>query len=68
MKLKKISYFFFNFQKIGSGGSVKRKIKKLWPKLELPTKAGKVILTNKKNLFFCIQHRLISSLFLTAYR
>ena len=23
--------FFFNFQKYGSGGSVKRKIKKLWP-------------------------------------
>ena len=29
---KKISFIlFFNFQKIGSGGSVKRKIKKLWP-------------------------------------
>ena len=24
--------FFFNFQKIGLGGSVKRKIKTLWPK------------------------------------
>ena len=32
IKLKKISFFFFNFQKIGSGGSVKRKIKRLWPK------------------------------------
>ena len=32
IKLKKISFIFiFNFQKIGSGGSVKRKIKKLWP-------------------------------------
>ena len=32
IKLKKnLFYFFFNFQKIGSGGSVKRKIKKLWP-------------------------------------
>ena len=32
-KLKKKLTFFFNFQKIGSGGSVKRKIKKkLWPK------------------------------------
>ena len=30
IKLKNLS--FFNFQKIGSGGSVKRKIKKLWPK------------------------------------
>ena len=29
--MKKISFFFFNFQKVGSGGSVKRKIKKLWP-------------------------------------
>ena len=29
IKLKKISFIFFsNFQKIGSGGSVKRKIKK----------------------------------------
>ena len=28
---KNLVYFFFNFQKIGSGGSVKRKIKKLWP-------------------------------------
>ena len=27
-KMKKIFFFFFNFQKIGSGGSVKRKIKK----------------------------------------
>ena len=28
----KISFFFFNFQKIGSGGLVKRKIKKkFWP-------------------------------------
>ena len=36
MKLKKLSFiFFFNFQKIGSGGSVKRKIKKLWPYLNL---------------------------------
>ena len=24
-------FFFFNFEKNGSGGSVKRKIKKLWP-------------------------------------
>ena len=32
IKLKKnLFYFFSNFQKIGSGGSVKRKIKKLWP-------------------------------------
>ena len=31
IKLKKIFSFFSNFQKIGSGGSVKRKIKKLWP-------------------------------------
>ena len=31
IKLKRISDFFFNFQKIGSGGSVKRKINKLWP-------------------------------------
>ena len=31
IKLKKIS-LFFNFQKIGSEGSVKRKIKELWPK------------------------------------
>ena len=31
IKLKKSLLFFFNFQKIGSGGSVKRKIKKLWP-------------------------------------
>ena len=30
IKLKKKSLLFFNFQKIGSGGSVKRKIKKLW--------------------------------------
>ena len=29
--LKKISFIFFNFQKIGSGGSVKQKIEKLWP-------------------------------------
>ena len=31
IKLKKIS-FIFQFSKNGSGGSVKRKIKKLWPK------------------------------------
>ena len=30
---KKYFYFFFNFRKFGSVGSVKRKIKKLWPKL-----------------------------------
>ena len=30
-KIEKKSSFFFNFKKIGSGGSVKRKIKKLWP-------------------------------------
>ena len=30
-ELKKIFFFSFNFQNIGSGGSVKRKIKKLWP-------------------------------------
>ena len=28
---KKYFYFFFNFRKFGSVGSVKRKIKKLWP-------------------------------------
>ena len=27
---KNVFYFFFNFQKFGSGGSVQRKIKKLW--------------------------------------
>ena len=31
-KIEKNLSFFFNFQKIGSDGSVKRKIKKLWPK------------------------------------
>ena len=31
-KKKSLLFIFFNFQKIGSGGSVKRKIKKkLWP-------------------------------------
>ena len=30
---KNVFYFFFKFQKIGSGGSVKRKIKTLWPNL-----------------------------------
>ena len=28
---KKYFFFFFNFRKFGSVGSVKRKIKKLWP-------------------------------------
>ena len=31
-KIEKNLLFFFNFQKIGLGGSVKQKIKKLWPK------------------------------------
>ena len=29
---KNLFYFFFNFQKLGSGGSVKQKIKELWPR------------------------------------
>ena len=29
---KNYFYFFSNFRKFGSVGSVKRKIKKLWPK------------------------------------
>ena len=33
IKLKKNLFFFSNFQKIGLGGSVKRKLKKLWPKV-----------------------------------
>ena len=35
IKLKKISFFFFTFQKIGSGGSVKRKVKKTLALLSL---------------------------------
>ena len=50
IKLKK-NIFFFKFQKLGSGGSVKRKIKKLWPEVSDGQRFG-ITLQNKIRLFF----------------
>ena len=63
IKLKKnVFYFFFKFQKNGSGGSVKGKIKKLWPRLRsLKTGANPA---GREEEFFFTCTKLIAVCFL----